>query len=135
MGGNPFTEIWHNNHPFVLTYTNEISGNKAQNNRKFCTTCGIDFPDMPALRIAPYDVCLAHEEAWIRPNPDWYPGALVPKGLPSPRGKLTKKYYCVKNTCILARFPYFNKELIILGNVNPSVGHKNLLNREFGLVL
>ena len=54
-----------------------------------------------AKNIVPYNIVLSHEERWMYPAPN-APGIK----LPSP--KYTRKFYCVKRSCITKRFPYFN---------------------------
>ena len=126
-----FTEIWHNNEPLILVNTNEVPVDK---NKSRCGHCGIEFP-RGFLQIVPYDVVISHEERWqyfnrSRTNP------AEPKFLPSPHGKTTTKYHCVKRDCIFRRFPYFKCELFqVSETVDLKVGHKVLLREQLDVII
>lgn len=125
--GSPFTEIWHNNNPLVLKRTDAIPPEK---NR--CGYCGGEFP-RGILVCRPYDIVLSHSERWQYPNKQ-RSGPNDPKFLPSPAGRLTVRFYCVKHECIFKRFPYFRKELVeIPDELELWPSHKKLLNEQLNL--
>ena len=119
---SPFTEIWHNNRPLILASVNDIPKNK-----DVCKQCALQFPSGPCT-IAPFDICLSHEERWLFPNPAYKTDPSQPYYIPTKAGQVTTRYYCISKACILRRFPYFNPNLIENSNnivLKPS--HKKLL--------
>ena len=69
-----FTEIYHNENPFVLTFYLEDSQFKKKakqaerKGRKMqCETCHNNFP---SLSISPYDLALRHCKRWRYPDPN-----------------------------------------------------------------
>ena len=125
----PFSEIWHNNEPLIITSIHDVPLQK--NSRGHC---GNEFPRGP-LAIIPFDIIVSHRERWEylnrnRTEPD------EPKFLKSPFGKLTTRFYCVKSNCIKKRFPYYKKELVeISHNLTLIESHKQLLRHELELTL
>ena len=95
--GRPFTEVHHNNRPFVVCFLDDVP--KAQE----CRQCRIEFPRRQ--KITPFDIVLSHEEKWLYPAPD-DPCCKLPSA------RLTTKFYCVKKSCIETRFPYFDPSLL-----------------------
>ena len=57
----PFTEIHHNNKPFILCFLD------ATPNAKECRQCRIQFPRRQ--QITPFDIALSHQEKWLYPDP------------------------------------------------------------------
>ena len=118
----PFTKIHHNNNrPLVLSFLRDRP--KAVD----CKQCRFKFPRRPI--IVPLDIVLEHEERWIYPDPQ-------NKGKQLPSGKHTMKYYCIKCSCILNRFPYFNMtDFLTLNNDVRSrlkESHWKVLEQELG---
>ena len=125
--GSPFTEIWHNNNPLVLKKVNTVP---AEKNR--CGYCGGEFP-RGILACRPYDIVLSHSERWQYPNKQ-RSGPNDPKFLPSPAGRFTVRFYCVKHECVFKRFPYFRKELLeIPDELELWPSHKKLLNEQLNV--
>ena len=94
---SPFTKVYHNNRPLLLCFLQDCP--KAIK----CKQCLFEFPRRPI--ILPLDILLVHEERWMYPDPN-------NKGQQLPSAKYTTKFYCVKRSCILARFPYFNNTFL-----------------------
>ena len=118
----PFSEIWHNNEPLRVINVREIP--EARNR---CGQCSGEFP-RGILSIVPYDIALSHKERWKYYNNE------KKEYLPSPHGKTTTKFYCIKGDCILKRFPYFREELLeISDSVELKDSHKKLLRDELQL--
>ena len=66
---------------------------------------------LPCVSI-PYDIIVYHKERY------WYP-EIQPNGTTEMKltaRKLGKKFYCVKRQCIVERFPYFWKGLLIVSD-------------------
>ncbi|KAJ8019089.1 hypothetical protein HOLleu_42548 [Holothuria leucospilota] len=117
----PFTEIYHNNNPFVVMFLEEAP------NAKHCMYCKMEFPRI--LVSSPFNIMLAHQERWM------YPSA---NGERLPSAKFTTKFYCVKRQCILGRFPYFRPSLVKIPAETRSKleeSHVNILSRELDLNL
>ena len=106
-GAPPFTEIWHNNEPLVVCHVSTIPSEK---NR--CSYCAKEFPKN-FLAIVPFDIALKHRERWQYPNRDRKSNS-EPAFHPGPANKMTTKYYCINNACIMGRFPCFQEQLIEL---------------------
>ena len=77
--------------------------------------------------LVPFDIVLAHEERWMYPDQrdktKWLPSA-----------KTTTKYYCVRKSCIMERFPYFNASFLVIPPEKKASllrSHLNLLDKEF----
>ena len=119
----PFTEIWHNNEPFLLAYTRDVPEGKSQ-----CNHCGIEFP-RNNLSVIPCNIVISHRERWR------YWERQKKEFCSSPVGLKTTKYYCIKESCIKRRFPYFNKNLLDTTSVELKQGHKVLLRRELDVVV
>ena len=125
----PFTKIWHNNEPLIIQRVADIPEEKSR-----CGYCGNDFP-RGRLSYIPFDVAIAHKERWEYLNRQRKSDD-DPFYLPSPHGKMTTRYYCVRRACVTKRFPYFTKDLVEVGeNVNISQSHKNLLKEELDIEL
>lgn len=122
--GSPFNQIWHNNEPLILTFVAEVPKEKSH-----CSHCGTEFP-RGILCIIPFDVVLSHRERWSYYNRE------TKEYCPSPVGKKTIKYYCIKETCIKARFPYFTSDLLeIPETMVLKHGHKALLREQLKVLL
>ena len=93
---SPITQIHHNNNFFVLCFLYDVP------NAKECRQCRIE---LPRQKITPFDVALSHEEKWLYPDPND-----ASRKLPSM--KHTTKFYCVRQTCMKSRFPYFDSSLL-----------------------
>ena len=91
---HPFSEIHHNNIPLVVCFLRDET--KATE----CRQCRMAFPRRQ--KIVPYNIVLSHEERWMYPA----------QGIKLPSAKYTKKFYCVKRSCITKRFPYFHPSFI-----------------------
>lgn len=120
----PFTEIWHNNEPLMVIAVKDIPIEKSS-----CGYCGREFP-RGIIAIQPFDIALSHRERWQYLNRNTN-GKDEPKYLPSPRGKMTLRYYCISDDCIFKRFPYFRSELLeVSGDITLKESHKNLLREQ-----
>lgn len=116
-----YTQIHHNDNPFVLRILPK--------NAKKCKQCGTDF--CHRLRIIPNDLVFEHNERFYFPlNGDWKQKQASAKEV--------TRYYHADLACMKARFLYFTKEYIA---VPPDVSsllhesHKTYLNTHFGLHL
>lgn len=89
----PFTKIHHNNCPLVLCFLQDHP--KAVDWKQ----CMFEFQRRPIIILL--DIVVEHKERWMYPDPQ-------NKGKQLPSTKHTTKYYCVKRSCIMKRFPYFN---------------------------
>lgn len=111
---SPFTQIHHNN-SFVLCFLDDVP------NAKECRQCRIEFPRRQ--KITPFDIVLSHEERWLYPDPND-----ASRKLPSV--KHTTKFYCVRQTCMKSRFPYFDSSWLRI----PAEAHSRLLKSHFDLL-
>ena len=102
---HPFTEIWHNNEPFMIAKLRNIPIE-----RSLCIYCQKEFPRGP-LAIVPFDIVVAHRERWMSMNRN-RTSDTKPLYIPSSAKKLTTKYYYIRRNCIYNRFPYFTSQLI-----------------------
>lgn len=116
-GFNP--AVHHNDKPFIITFLDDNP--KATE----CRTCRTGF--IRRTKIIPFDIVLAHEERWMYPDQrdktKWLPSA-----------KTTTKYYCVRKSCIMERFPYFNASFLVIPPEKKASllrSHLNLLDKEF----
>ena len=97
-----------------------------------CGYCGKEFP-RGILAIQPFDIALSHRERWQYLNRNTS-GKDEPKYLPSPRGKMTLRYYCIHDNCIFKRFPYFRSELLeIPGDIILKESHRKLLREQLSV--
>ena len=121
---HPFTEVHHNKKPFFLNFISDIDEQHVKASNE-CRSCRKEFPRR--TRIVPFDVLLSHEEKWEYPDPQ-NPGKKLSSKL------YTTKFYCVRNDCIMRRFPYFDAENFldipnaVMDLLHPS--HLNLLKEE-----
>ncbi len=121
---NPFTEVWHNNEPLVLTRSSEVPAEKR------CGHCGGEFP-RGILACRPFDIALSHSERWQYLNRQRSEPS-EPKYLPSH----TTRYYCIKRNCIFKRFPYFKSQLLLVPeNMELWPSHKKLLKEQLDVQL
>ena len=114
----PFTEIHHNNKPFILCFLD------ATPDAKECRQCRIEFPRRQ--QITPFDIALSHQEKWLYPDPK-DPGRKLPSVYH------TTKFYCIKRSCIKTRFPYYLPSLLEIPAEAQSrlkSSHLDLLQRE-----
>lgn len=126
---SPFTKVWHNNEPLVLTKVEAIPTEKSR-----CSYCGQEFP-RGFLAILPFDVALSHRERWEYLNKERRDES-DPIYLQSPAGRMTTKYYCVKRECVFKRFPYFQSELLSLpDDIQVRDSHKNLLREQLDVFI
>lgn len=105
--GRQYTEIHHNDHPFVLLLLPEEP--------KVCKGCGNDF--CHRQRIVPHDLVLQHKERryFFPINRDWKNKQAL--------NKEATRYYHADPACLILRLPYFSIEFI---EIQPEV--KDLLN-------
>ena len=74
------------------------------------------------------DIILAHEENWMYPDPN-------NQGEKLPSTRYTTKFYCIKRSCILKRFPYFGPAYL---EISPELrsalkdAHRKLIRAELG---
>ena len=124
----PFSKVWHNNEPLIITSITEVPKEKTS-----CKYCGNEFPH-GKLCIVPFDVVISHRERWEYRNPNKDPNE--PKFLKSPYGKYTVNYYCVKRERIYKRFPYFIPSLLEVSvGLKLHAGHKIVLKEQLGVQL
>jgi hypothetical protein len=64
-----------------------------------CQQCGIEFP-RGRLNDTPFDMISSHSERWVY--------TLKDDPTPRPSLKYTTKFYCVRSSCVLQRFDYFD---------------------------
>ena len=57
-----FTEIWHNNEPFIIAKLKDIPIE-----RSLCAYCQKEFPRGP-LAIVPFDIVVTHSKSWMYMN-------------------------------------------------------------------
>ena len=88
----PFTEIWHNEEPFLITEVTKLK--KSPSCAQF--TCLIS-----RNALEPYNITIAHKERYLYPSPE-DKGKWIPT-----RTKMRNEYYCVKKSYLLKRHPYF----------------------------
>ena len=127
----PFTEIWHNNEPFIATMVHEVPQDK-----NICGQCRKEFP-RGCLACIPYNIVLKHQGRWQYLNRD-RKQETDPMYLPSPGNKMTTKFYCVSKACIKTRFPYFRQELFeIPQDVRQLLkdSHKKLFAEQLNIVI
>ena len=84
-----FTEIWHNNEPFMTAKLKNIPIE-----RNLCVYCQKEFPRGP-LAIVSFDIAVAHRERWMYMNRN-RTSDTEPLYIPSSSKKLTTKYYCIR---------------------------------------
>ena len=99
-----FTKNWHNNEPFVICWIDDIPATK-----NLCFSCKREFLRC-VLSIIPFEIALKHQERWQYRNKER--GHDQPQFLPSK--KMTDRYYCIKEECVITRFPDFRAELLVL---------------------
>ena len=110
-------KIHHNDKPFLVCFLEEAP--KATECRK-CKTGFI------RTKIIPFDIVLSHEERWMYPDPKdrskWLPSAST-----------TVKYYCVRKSCVVDRFPYFNASFVLPSTKDKLLtSHVKILKEELG---
>lgn len=112
--------VHHNDKPFVVTFLDDAP--KAQE----CRKCKTGF--IRRTKILPFDIVLAHEERWMYPDAKdktkWVPSSAT-----------TTKYYCIRKSCIMERFPYFNASFLEIPPMikeNLQMSHFNILEEELG---
>lgn len=112
--------VHHNDKPFVITFLDEAP--KAEE----CRKCKTGF--IRRTKIIPFDIVLAHEERWMYPDPKdktkWVPSATT-----------TTKYYCIRRSCVMERFPYFNASFLKIPPLTKEslqISHFNILEEELG---
>ena len=116
----PYSAIHHNDKPLIVCFLSD------QAKATECRQCRIEFPRRK--KVIPYDIVLSHEERWMYPNPK-KPSEKLPSA------KFTKKFYCVKSTCVTSRFPYFDSSYLeIPTKVREALkdAHMKLLQVELG---
>ena len=121
---NPFTEIWHNNNPFVICFTTEVPTEK---NR--CGYCGKEFP-IGVVAIRPFDIVIKHKERWQYLNRNRR-SEQDPEYLPSSAKTPTTRFYCIRKKWIYNRFPYFTSALLeVDSEVSLTKSHKILIKEQ-----
>ncbi|KAJ7385956.1 hypothetical protein OS493_012285 [Desmophyllum pertusum] len=95
-----FTEYYHNDEPFRVVFVNDFK------NATACEQCKVNFARI--LPIAPWDICIMHEERYMYPIKDPQNHSKVLRYTPT-RKKVTKRFYCASKDCLLPRHPYFWK--------------------------
>lgn len=116
-----YTEIYHNENPFILMFLTEGA--------KRCKSCQLDF--CHRKKVIPFDIIFSHKELWMFPvNGDWSNYSLS-------RQETVRYYHAVKK-CLTSRFPYLSIDYMeIPGDVKDSLrdSHKKYLTSKFGLTL
>ena len=131
---HPFTEVWHNNEPFIVCKVEDIPAEKCS-----CETCGMPFP-RGVLSCIPYDLVLSHKECWKYPKKVCQNASNTREAgeveLCSTKRKKTTKYYCVNKECIFSRFPYFQPSLIeVPSNIVLDKTHEERFEQQLGAKL
>ena len=88
---NPlYTEIYHNENPFILMFLTDGA--------KRCKSCHLDF--CHRKKVIPFDLIFSHKERWMFPvNGDW--------SNCRPSRQETVRYYHATKKCLTKRFPFF----------------------------
>ena len=95
---------WHNDEDFFVHLVDEKEFERA----KYCESCKLAFP-----RKNPkcgYDLVVAHKERYQKPNISQSGKRLSP----IITDQLGRKFYCVKNDCLLKRHSYFWKGMLFM---------------------
>ena len=103
-----YSEIFHNDHPFVAVPNKEI---EFRSKLPICASCLCQIPIKNAQ--IPNDFVLCHKERYTYPkrNDD---GTITKT--PTVK-KMTTKFYCVRKACVLKRHPYFWAGLIEIKDI------------------
>ena len=103
----PFTDIHHNNEPFLVRFLTDDP------EAKECRQCGVEFPRYQLIR--PLNIVLSHKEKWTYST----------KEEPNKRrisSKYTTKYYCIQASW---RYDYFNASLVkVHVHVDDEIRHR-----------
>lgn len=114
-----FTEIHHNNNPFVLEFLHDGA--------KMCKSCKVEF--CTRKKVVPFDVIFAHNERYFFPlKGDW--------SNKRASAKEATRYYHPTKACLLQRFPYFTVDFVeIPQHIRMALreSHKIYLRKELGL--
>ena len=112
--------IHHNDKPFIVCFLEEEL--KAME----CRKCKTGF--IRRTKIIRFDIVLSREERWMYPNPKdrtkWLPSAST-----------TVKYYCIRKSCVVERFPYFNASFVEVPPLTKDkllTSHVKILKEELG---
>lgn len=120
-GAQIYTEIYHNDNPFILRLLPKEA--------KACKQCHHDF--CHRIKVVPYDLVLEHKEKYYFPlNGDWKNKRVAKRE--------ASRFYHADLRCIRDRFPYFRSEYIQVPNgtlERLTNSHKEHLKRQFGLQL
>ena len=120
----PFTEVWHNNEPLILSQVKDVPIEK-----NVCAYCQNEFP-RGQLAIVPFDIVISHKERWLYLNRNCYADS-QPLYIASSVKKLTNKYYCIRRKCIYNRFPYFTAQLLKVKDGTILTGsHKKIIKEQ-----
>ena len=125
---NPFSKIWHKNHPLKICSVLTVPSNKNS-----CGHCGHEFPRGP-LAIVPFHIVISHKERWqyLKRHRTTENDA---KYLPSPANSPTTRCYCIRRQCIYNRFPYFSSAiLLVVDDVVLTNSHKKII-KELNVTL
>ena len=77
---------------------------KAYEQVKKCQHCSLEFPKHKRIKSTPFNIVIMHRERYLYPHPK--------KGMIELTNTLGRKFYYVKRSCILNRFPYFWRKLL-----------------------
>jgi hypothetical protein len=118
-----YTEIWHNDEPFVLEYAHSVVRPNVQ---LTCISCNCT---ISKRAMEPYDIIFSHKERYCYPVQE--DGKTVKKWTFK---RLAKRFYCLKRGCVLTRHSYFWNGLIQHGQIELKDSHKKLLRDVFGFM-
>lgn len=119
---HPYSAIHHNDRPLVVRFLSQ------EPRAAECRQCKKEFPQrkLQLVNCVPFDIVLAHEEKWMYPDPQ-------NQGAKLPSAKYTTKFYCIKRSCVLNRFPYFDSSYLeISADVKSRLkdAHRKLIQEE-----
>ena len=119
---HPYSAIHHNDRPLIVRFLSQ------EPRATECRQCKKEFPrrKLQLVKCLPFDIVLAHEEKWMYPDPQ-------NRGAKLPSAKYTTKFYCIKRSCVLNRFPYFDSSYLeISADVKSRLkdAHRKLIQEE-----
>lgn len=118
-----FTEVYQNDHPFVLTFVDDLKKSKGPKKVLSCASC---LCEIPMKSPSPYNIVFVHSERW-----KYWDRAT---GQEQVSLKTTSKIYCTQKNCILKRHPHFWNGLIEIAEATLQrldESHNQLLKWQF----
>ena len=103
VDANAVTDLDLDDEPFHNVFVNDYM------QAKTWMHCKVDF--CRNLPIAPWDICIMHQEWYMYPVKDPQNPRKILRQTTT-RKKLAKRFYCARKECLLPRHPYFWKGLL-----------------------